>query len=120
VTFCDAAELSPAPNAAELATLFGLDPLFVDAALAQLESLKAVTRGKGGAVSLTTQGKQFAKAGQAMQLAEHKVLSFMYRSGLEDLQLGPLATQLGIRFIPIDLGFHAPAITLRHARLSLH
>src|SRR5579859_5033320 len=82
-----AAELSPAPNAAELATLFGLDSLFVDAALAQLESLKAVTRGKGGVVSLTAQGKQFAKAGQAMQLAEHKVLSFVYRSGLEDLQL---------------------------------
>lgn len=82
-----AAELSPAPNAAELATLFGLDPLFVEAALAQLESLKAVARGKGGAVTLTAQGKQFAKDGRAMQLAEHKVLSLMFRSGLDDLQL---------------------------------
>src|SRR5512135_3238576 len=82
-----AAELSPAPNAAELATLFGLDPLFIDAALAQLEALKAVTRGKGGGVMLTTQGKQFSKAGQALQLAEHKVLSLLYRAGLEDLQL---------------------------------
>jgi hypothetical protein len=82
-----AAELSPAPNAAELATLFGLDPLFVEAALAQLESLKAITRAKGGAVGLTTQGKKFAKDGQALQLAEHKGLSLLYRSGLEDLQL---------------------------------
>ena len=82
-----AAELSPAPNAAELATLFGLDPLFVEAALAQLESLKAVSRGKGGAVTLTAQGKQFSKAGQAMQLAEHKVLSLLYRAGLDDLGL---------------------------------
>src|SRR5262245_26142470 len=56
-----AAELSPSPNAAELATLFGLDPLFIEAALSQLESLKAITRGKGGAVALTAQGKQFAK-----------------------------------------------------------
>jgi hypothetical protein len=82
-----AAELSPAPNASELATLFGLDPLFVDAALAQLESLKAVARGKCGAVTLTAQGKQFAKDGQALQLAEHKVLSLLYRTGLDDLQL---------------------------------
>ncbi len=82
-----ATELSPAPNPAELAALFGLDPLFVDAALAQLEALKAVTRGRGGAVTLTAQGKQFAKAGQALQLAEHKVLSLLYRGGLEDLQL---------------------------------
>src|SRR5262245_14036377 len=56
-----AAELSPSPNAAELATLFGLDPLFIEAALSQLESLKAIARGKGGAVTLTAQGKQFAK-----------------------------------------------------------
>jgi len=82
-----AAELSPAPNAAELATLFGLDPLFIEAALAQLEALKAVARGKGGAVTLTTQGKQFARDGRAMQLAEHKLLSLLYRAGLEDLQL---------------------------------
>ena len=81
-----AAELSPAPNAAELATLLGLDPLFVEAALSQLESLKAVARSKGGAVTLTAQGKQFAKDGRAMQLAEHKVLSLMFRSGLDDLQ----------------------------------
>ncbi len=82
-----AAELSPAPGAAELATLFGLDPLFVEATLTQLESLKALARGKGGAVTLTAQGKQFVKDGQALQLAEHKALSLLYRSGLEDLQL---------------------------------
>ena len=74
----------------------GLDPLFVEAALSQLESLKAVTRGKGGVVSLTAQGKQFAKAGQAMQLAEHKVLSFIYRSGLDGLAvMGRPAVDLG-------------------------
>src|SRR5258707_5362935 len=61
-----AAELSPAPNAAELATLFGLDPLFVEAALAQLESLKAVARGKGGAVTPTAQRKEIAKQGRSM------------------------------------------------------
>src|SRR5437667_59561 len=59
----------------------------VDAALAELESLKAVARGKGGAVTLTAQGRQFAKTGQALQLAEHKVLSLLYRAGLDDLQL---------------------------------
>ena len=82
-----AAELTPAPDAADLAALLGLDPLFVDATLAQLESLKAVSRGRGGKVALTAQGKQFAKDGRALQPAEHKVLSFLYRAGLEDLQL---------------------------------
>lgn len=95
-----AAELSPAPNAAELATLFGLDPLFVEATLAQLESLKALARGKGGAVTLTAQGKQFARDGQALQLAEHKALSLLYRSGLEDLQLwsaqAPVSSELPV------------------------
>ncbi len=82
-----AAELRPAPTTADLAALFGLDPLFVDAALAQLESLQAVARGKGGAVTLTPQGKQFARDGQALQPAEHKVLSLLFRAGLDDLQL---------------------------------
>ena len=74
-----AAELSPAPNVVELATLFGLDPLFVDAALAQLESLKAVARGKGGAVTLTAQGKQFAKAGQGPSNAQLLAVCDVYQ-----------------------------------------
>jgi hypothetical protein len=97
-----AAELSPAPTAAELATLFGLDPLFVDATLSQLESLKAVARGQSGAVTLTPQGRQFAKDGKALQPAEHKVLSLFYRAGLEDLQLwaAPVAAPSELPVLP--------------------
>jgi hypothetical protein len=82
-----AAELAPPPAPAELAALLGLDPLFIEATLAQLEALKAVGRGRGGVVALTALGLKFFKDGQALQPAEHKVLNLVYRAGLDDLQL---------------------------------
>jgi hypothetical protein len=82
-----AAELAPPPAPAELAALLGLDPLFIDSTLAQLEGLKAVGRGRGGVVALTALGQKFLKDGQALQPAEHKVLNLLYRAGLDDLQL---------------------------------
>ncbi|MCC7361994.1 MAG: hypothetical protein IT317_21095 [Anaerolineales bacterium] len=84
-----AAELSPAPTPAELAGLLGLDVLFVESALRQLEGLQAVARRAGAAapVALTAQGRQFLAQGQALQPPEHQPLSFIYRAGLEDLRL---------------------------------
>src|SRR4051812_49344590 len=59
-----AAELAPPPAPAELASLLGLDQLFVDATLHQLQLLKALGRNAEGAVTLTAAGKKFLKDGQ--------------------------------------------------------
>ncbi|MCC6190962.1 MAG: hypothetical protein IT318_18225 [Anaerolineales bacterium] len=82
-----AAELSPPPTPPELAALLGLDPLFIDGTLTQLEQLKAVTRGPQSAVTLTPQGRQFAAQGQVLRPAEHKPLSFLYRGAVDLLAL---------------------------------
>ena len=88
-----AAELTPPPTPAELAALLGLDALFVDSTLRQLETLQAVAKGGGAAavrtapVTLTPQGKQFLAQGQALLAPEHKALTFIYRAGVEDLRL---------------------------------
>ena len=97
-----AAELSPPPAPGELAVLLGLDPLFIEATLAQLEALKAVGRGRGGVVSLTPLGLKYFKDGQALQPAEHKVVNLIYRAGLDDLQLWspPLAAPAGAPVLP--------------------
>src|ERR1019366_4906213 len=41
-----------------------------------------------------------------------------HRTQREHLQLDPLAIQVGIGFIPIDLGFDAPVVALRHKGLA--
>ena len=82
-----AAELAPPPAPAELAALLGLDPLFVDATLAQLQGLKALGKGREGPLALTPLGRQFLKDGQALQPAEHKQLSLLYRAGVDTLTL---------------------------------
>ena len=41
-----------------------------------------------------------------------------HRPHLEHLELDPLAVQIGIRFIPVDLRFHAPVVALRHEGLQ--
>jgi hypothetical protein len=80
-----AAELEPPPTAEELAALLGLDALFIERTLEQLEALKAITRVKGAAVSLTAQGRQFAAQGHLLQPADHKPFRFEYRAGVDDL-----------------------------------
>ena len=40
-----------------------------------------------------------------------------HRSHRKNLQLNPIAVQIGVRFVPIDLGHYAPVITLRNERL---
>ncbi len=98
-----AAELTPPPTPAELATLLGLDALFVDSTLRQLETLQAVAKGGGqAAVKLTPQGKQFITQGQALQPAEHKALTFIYRGGVEDLRVwaAPVAGEGDLPVLP--------------------
>lgn len=83
-----AAELSPPPTPAELAALLGLDALFVESTLRQLENLQAVAKGGGAAaIKLTPQGQKFLSQGQALQAPEHKPLTLIYRAGVEDLRL---------------------------------
>ncbi len=81
------AELEPPPAPAELASLLGLDQLFIDATLRQLEALKTVSRGPGGGVRLTTLGRKYFAHGQAEQPAEHRALRLLYRGGLDELRL---------------------------------
>jgi len=98
-----AAELTPPPTPAELAALLGLDALFVDSTLRQLETLQAVAKGGGqAAVKLTPQGRQFLTQGQALQPPEHKALSFIYRGGVEDLRLwaAPAAVEGDLPVLP--------------------
>jgi hypothetical protein len=97
-----ASSLQPPPTPAELASLLGLDQLFVDATLTHLESLKTVSRGAHAAVTVTPVGKKFFAQGQVPQAAQHKLVSVLYRGALDTLSLWstpPLSTA-GLPLLP--------------------
>ena len=55
-----------------------------------------------------------------MQIGAVKRRSARHAAHRKHLQLDSLAAQIGIGFVPIDLRFHAPGITLRNAGLAHH
>ena len=55
-----------------------------------------------------------------VQISAVKRRSAGHAAHREHLQLDSLAGQIGIRFVPIDLRFHAPGIALRNAGLAHH
>ncbi len=55
-----------------------------------------------------------------VQIRAVKRRSARHAAHRKDLQLDPLAGQIGIGFVPVNLRFHAPGVALWHASLAHH
>ena len=89
-----AVEITPGPSRQEIASLLGLDRLFVDAVCTALENLDVIEAGDtDDAVVLTVSGKEFYAQGRVPTPPEQRSVELIYDGLTKRLAAGKVFTQ---------------------------